>query len=157
VGQIWNIDFQPAQNLVAPHVEDVLVSRQVFVETQSNMRNHLLSSVARWQGGIDQLFGGLLGYTLNNNGYVSQGRGVPPQSTGFWIPDRDLTLRDDGKHYDYSHGLVTRGLAYVGEVNPLPVVPAGTLVRVSLARWWRPDGVVDLEERCYGQLSGWYL
>ena len=34
-------------------------------------------------------------------------------------------------------------------------IPAGTLIRISLARWWKPDDV-DIEHRCYLQLSGWY-
>ena len=79
-------------------------------------------------------------------------------STGFWIPDRDLMLRADAKHYDYPDGCVARGLSYVGEPKPLPLLPAGTLIRVSLARWWKPDDAEPgFEERCYLQLSGWFV
>jgi hypothetical protein len=107
------------------------------------------------------LFGGVLGYTSNSNGYVSKSRGVPDRSTWFWFPDKDLTLRSDGTHYDYPMKMflgVTqqRGLAYVGELPPPPTIPAGTLVRVSLARWWSPDADADFELRCYAQLSGWF-
>ena len=43
------------------------------------------------------------------------------------------------------------------DIVPIKVIPAGTLVRVSLARWWRPeDSEPNFEERCYLQLSGWY-
>jgi hypothetical protein len=28
-------------------------------------------------------------------------------------------------------------------------------MRISLARWWKPDDS-ELSERCYLQLSGWY-
>jgi len=34
-------------------------------------------------------------------------------------------------------------------------IPADTLLRVSLARWWDNEG--RHEERCYLQLSGWYV
>ena len=46
-------------------------------------------------------------------------------------------------------------IPYVGCAEAIDLIPAGTLVRVSLARWWRPEGMN--EERCYLQLSGWYL
>src|SRR5690606_4859208 len=97
-------------------------------------------------------------YTSNYNGYICQRRGVPAHSTWFWIPDRNLTLRTDGKHYDYFDGLLPRGLSYVGEPQPLPTLSAGTLLRVSLARWWKPENAEPaFEERCYLQLSGWFL
>ena len=154
VGEIWDTEFRPTLNVVRPHVEDVLVERYNFMRVQPDLRNHLLGRVVPWRGGIDQIFGGVLGYTGNNNGYVCERLTVPDQSTGFWLPDRDLTLRDDGRHYDYR----AHGLAYVGEPTPLPVLTTGTLVRVSLARWWRPpDAALDFERRCYAQLSGWYL
>lgn len=157
VGQVWDVEFQPAQNVVPPHVEDVLASKYDFVREQPALRNHLLGRVAPWRGGIDQVFGGVLGYTSNDNGYVCARLGIPDQSTGFWLPDRDLTLRADDKHYDYRDGRLNRGLSYVGEPAPVSVLPAGTLVRVSLARWWKQeDAAPDFEERCYLQLSGWY-
>ena len=45
----------------------------------------------------------------------------------------------------------------VGQVWELEFhqIPLNTLVRISLARWWVPAGMS--EERCYLQLSGWYL
>lgn len=48
-------------------------------------------------------------------------------------------------------------IPYVGFEPAVDLIPKGTLVRVSLARWWRPhDSPPDMEERCYLQLSGWY-
>jgi epoxyqueuosine reductase len=50
-------------------------------------------------------------------------------------------------------------LAAVAELQPPPppTIPAGTLVRVSLARWWRPDANdTSFPERCFVQLSGWF-
>ena len=158
VGQIWDVSYTPAANPVQPHTEDVLVSQCRLVGAEPNLRAHLLARVQPWRGGINHVFGGVLGYTSNDNGFVCQRLGVPAQSTGFWIPDRDLTLRADGKHYDYFHGDSPRGLSYVGEPQALLNLPAGTLVRVSLARWWKPENAEpDFEERCYLQLSGWFL
>lgn len=103
----------------------------------------------------------VLGFTGNHNAYVAESRGVPDRSTWFWVPDKDLTLRADG-HYDYPSTMfwgttVPHGLDYVGEPTPPAVISAGTLVRVSLARWWKPrDADPDFPERCYAQLLGWF-
>ena len=157
IGQIWNLAYTQVAAPVPPHTEDVLVSQYQLIGTQPNLRAHLLARVQPWQGSIDQVFAGALDFTSNGNGYVCQRCGVPAHSTWFWIPDRDLTLRADGKHYDYSDGNLSRGLSYVGEPQALPSLPAGALIRVSLARWWKPnDAAPDFEERCYLQLSGWF-
>ena len=65
---------------------------------------------------------------------------------------------DDGKRIRYRYPTADDGrtLTFVGFQQPLPQIPAGTLLRVSLAHWWRPDEMPDGELRCYVQLSGWY-
>ena len=45
----------------------------------------------------------------------------------------------------------------MGFQEPVGTIPAGALVRLSLAHWWRPAGDDDGEYRCYVQLSGWFL
>ena len=199
VGQLWDLVYSPRSQFIAPHVEDVLVSTQHFVNDIIKPKQYILQRVSPWEGSIDKIFGGLIKYTANNNGCVSERSGVPDRSTGFWIPDSDLRLRvgeqPGEQHYDYvpvikrfggkfqtfqearEWGIanpeetitkspdgrgyivkdVLRGLKYVGEESPIKVIPAGTLVRVSLARWWRPeDSEPNFEKRCYLQLSGWY-
>jgi hypothetical protein len=157
VGQVWDLDFSPAKNTIKPHTEDVIVTRQRFVGIQPNLREYLLAKTNPSRGSINNIFEEPLGFTQNNNGYVCHRLGVPKFSTTFWIPDADLDLRADGKHYDYfQFNIVPRGLSYVGEPHPPQRLPKGTLIRVSLARWWKPDGVDGLEERCYLQLSGWF-
>lgn len=162
VGQIWDVTYIFSQNCTPPHTEDVIVTRYRYVRTEPHVRDYLLKRLQPWQGGIGTLFNGVVRYTANNNGYISADS-VPAHSTWFWIPDRDLTLRNDSKHYDYPldptmPALMPRGLSYVGEPPPLQTIQAGTLVRVSLARWWKPnDAAPDFKERCYLQLSGWFL
>lgn len=156
IGQIWEASLTPSDTRPPPHTEDVVISKYKLIGAEANMRDRLMALSKPWAGGIDKVFRGLLGFTSSNNGYISERRGVPDHSTGFWIPDRDLSLRDDGKHYDYRHwGFIRRGLSYVGEPPAIATIPAGTLVRVSLAGWWKPDDV-EIEERCYLQLSGWF-
>lgn len=157
IGEIWDVTFVRAKEVVLPHTEDRRVTNYRLVGAEPNLRQHLLNRIAPWRGSITEIFGRVLGFTSSNNGFVCGRLGVPPVSTWFWIPDRDLMLRADGKHYDYPCDDRLRGLVYVGEPQALQVIPAGTLVRVSLARWWRPrDADPHLEERCYLQLSGWF-
>jgi hypothetical protein len=56
--------------------------------------------------------------------------------------------------YGYPKTTNWRSLPYVGFEEAAEIIPAGTLVRVSLARWWDTNGTT--EERCSLQLSGWY-
>lgn len=96
-------------------------------------------------------------FTGSGNGFISKSGGVPGYSTWFWLPDKALTLCSDSKHYEYPAMFGGRGLSYVGEPDPVQIIPAHSLVRVSLARWWKQtDADADFEERCYLQLSGWY-
>jgi len=158
LGQVWDLQFHDQPNVRPPHVENVIVTASTYVGPEVDPRAGILARVQPWQGNVSALFGGAVRYTGNHNGYIESV--VPDRSTWFWIPDRDLTLRDDGKHYDYPATLfgatIPRGLSYVGELTPIATIPAGTLVRVSLARWWRPDDDESFPERCYLQLSGWF-
>lgn len=43
---------------------------------------------------------------------------------------------------------------YVGFQNEIDTITTGSLVRLSLARWWTKNNSVD--KRCYLQLSGWF-
>ena len=79
-------------------------------------------------------------------------------STGYWEPDIILTRGEYNGRVKYCYDSPGSRwiLPYVGCAEPLDRIPQGTLLRVSLARWWRPDDS-DFELRCYLQLSGWYL
>ncbi len=164
VGQVWDIEFQKVENVEPPHIEDVTVVRQKYISQVTNMRETLEKLIQSWQGEPSTMFDGFLVFS-NTSAYISKVRGIPKQSTGYWIPQKELTLTSQGnKHrynidYDvYFNGNVySRALSipYVGCATPIPIIPKETLLRVSLARWWKPDSAN--EERCYLQLSGWYL
>lgn len=162
VGQVWKLGLQQVEPsaLRAPHVEDVLVTSATYVTNDGNPRATIVSLAPPWQGPASALFGGRVKYTHSHNGYIAESD-LPDRSTWFWIPDRDLRFRSDGKHYDYPSKVLTvetpQGLSYVGEPAPPAVIPAGTLVRVSLARWWKPENADDdCPLRCFVQLSGWF-
>jgi hypothetical protein len=168
IGQVWDLDFHPSPEVIPPHVEDVIVTKERYIAQVPNLLETLTQRVQPWKGSPNQLFDDLLTIS-DGRGYISENRVVPNVSTGFWLLDKPLIL-------NYPHGnpkpfyrsdfeievvntlLLRRGvlnIPYVGFAPPIDQIPAGTLIRVSLARWWAPDGTN--EKRCYLQLSGWYL
>ncbi len=158
IGQIWALDARPADLLRPPHIEDVLVSSARGIGRQIGLASFLRDRVEIWRGSPNVLFDGLLKATPLGSGYISAKHGMPPVSVGFWISDRELSsVNSNGKwRYNYSGRSPVRYIPYVGMERAIPRLKAGTLLRVSLARWWSPPGKSEIEERCYLQLSGWY-
>lgn len=166
VGDVCDISFFEPLTFDPPHVEDVLVSsvsRKSSFPNLSSLSAHLRNNlkVKVWQGDPDLLFDGKLLWTEQGSGYVARDNGLPSNSVGFWLTERRLTKSAFDRKVRYSHPPPSswsdrwRRFAYVGFQEAVDAIPARTLVRVSLARWWSPaDG--DTEERCYLQLSGWY-
>ncbi len=159
VGQIWDIDFEQFNMLVPPHVEDILIFDQRLVGRQNDLHDFLGQHIKLWGGSPDSLFEHRLLATAGGSGYISRHQGLPSVSTGFWYCDHPLqrVSSSSGTRYFYPHASHVNNLAYVGYSPAIDVIPAGSIIRVSLARWWRPDDDPDMEERCYLQLSGWYI
>ena len=158
IGDVWTIKYQERNEKTPPHIEDVLVSSMTFkfsFGSISKMVTYLKEKlkVKIWSGSTEVLFDGKIQWTSGGSGYISKTGEIPENSVGFWIPDKDLTRNDFKEKVRYSYPLRWRNIAYVGYQNPVDKILSGTLVRVSLARWWSPN---DDEERCYLQLSGWY-
>jgi hypothetical protein len=159
IGQVWDIDFQKVEILRDPHNEDVIVKSQSHIRSIDNLSGFILQSGVRiWRGSIDHLFDSRLLWAEAGAGYISElQRNIPTHSEGFWVNDKQLNYERDG-HYLYlpahRHGS-KRKMKYKGLAQPRASIPAHTLLRVSLARWWKPEGSVD-EKRCYLLLSGWY-
>ena len=107
------------------------------------------------------LFERLLQSTGTGTGalYISNQNGVPPYSTTFWRPNKPLSSNRayDKVRYHYSTENGFYALTFVGIQEAVETISEGTLLRVSLARWWCPEETPDVEERCYMQLSGWFL
>jgi len=156
--QVWDITFTELRNTVPPHVEDVLIQSKILKGT---IREDVKvidfinkQNIPIWRGGPEVLFDGLTKWTNSGSGYINKA-GVPNHSVGFWISNQDLMKREyRGIRYNYPNGNKWYSLKYVGYENAIEKIPAGTLLRVSLARWWKKDS--DSEECCYLQLSGWY-
>jgi hypothetical protein len=106
------------------------------------------------EGHPSKLFDGTIRFTGEGSGYISDRAGVPGHSVAFWAPDMDLAFQAHEGYYYFGEGQDIARFKYVGFATPVETIPARTLVRVSLARWWAPDE--EGEERCYCQLSGWF-
>lgn len=156
VGQIWEMTVRPCEKLEPPHLEDVAVVRAELIGNEDVVRAFVVARVGPWKGGIETIFDSKIRFTGSGSGYVSHAGGLPSASTGFWIPNKNLQFTNNPRPA-YSPTGDGRYLSYVGTTEPIQVIPMDALVRVSLAKWWRPPGAdSSLELRCYAQLSGWF-
>lgn len=161
---VWDIECTRMHRRPAPHLEDVKVTRRRNIkETVSpaellkladyNIRIYNNTS-------LQETFTGKLLSTEGGSFYVSEEYGVPNFSTCFWICDKPLhqskyskpekvkfSYKDDEENWFQ--------ITYVGVEKAPNRIPKGSLIRLSLAHWWRPEDS-DTEERCYLQLSGFY-
>ena len=159
VGDIWEISAEPVTNLIPPHIENVVVHEKHQLGTANNSFGSIERFMPPKDGYPFGLYEGSLQSTESGALYIAKHSGVPPYSTTFWRPDQPLIRDTEGKRVRYRYSSDNGGstLTFVGFQEPLEVIPAGTLVRVSLAHWWQPEDTPDVEERCYAQLSGWFL
>jgi hypothetical protein len=157
IGDVWNITFTTSTSINEPHNEDVIIHSKTYVRKVNNITKYILDqNVTIWRGPINNIFEGKIRWAHSGAGFLSVNfPDYPAHSIGFWLSDKPLSYNDD--HYFYPIGgiLLRRKLKYKGLPDPIPTIPAHTLLRVSLAKWWKPTDS-DLEERCYLQLSGWY-
>ncbi len=160
VGDVWEISAASASQLAPPHTEDIVV----YEKSRLRDANDLIGSIERLMppksGSPFSLYEGLLQATDNGALYVTEKSGMPPYSTTFWRPDQPLERDTDGKrvHYRYPIENGDCTFTYVGfETRPLEVIPKGALLRISLARPWRPQDSPREELRCHAQISGWFL
>lgn len=154
IGDRWLMSVETAWNVrEAPHVEDKQTRHLDKIENvgidgiADYVMNHDMGK-RLYRGSLDGTFEGC----LQSRNYVTRDK-VPGFSTQFWINDKPLrhSLSFD-KDYYYYQDLKIR---FVGFQQAVEEIPAGTIVRLSLANWWDNNGNFD-EERCYLQISGWY-
>ena len=157
IGQVWELSYTAREDVAPPHVEDVLVTSRELSREVPDMAELLAGLVTPWQGGVNSLFDGKIrGPTTNGSLYIQDN--IPDQSVGFWIPNEDLAGSYTPGMTAFYYRCNQVRIRYVGAVHPPPErIAAGTLVRVSLSRWYRPpDAADDFPERCYLQISGSY-
>ena len=159
IGQRWEIEADRPEKIIPPHVENVVVRHKRPLPPERDLPALIAQHMPIYHGGPQVLYEGRLQTASHGALYICQDGGVPAHSTTFWRPDRPLTRDTSGKriHYRYPADDGGQTLTFVGFQEPPAEIAAGTLLRVSLAHWWRPEERPDEELRCYVQLSGWLL
>lgn len=159
VGEVWEVEATPGEHIIPPHVENTIVWRAHRLRRLANVERVILRFMPPVAGGPEKLFDGRLQASSSGALYVVERAGLPSHSTMFWTPDQPLTLDCESKRIRYRYPTSDGGrtVTFVGYQEPITAIPAGTLLRVSLAHWWRPKERPDEELRCYVQLSGWFL
>jgi ATP-dependent DNA helicase RecQ len=159
IGEVWEVHGAPATSTVPPHIENWIVQRKTRLPLNVDPTSFINLYMPAKVGDFHRLYEGLLQATATGALYITEKSGVPPYSTTFWRPDQPLVIDDgNGKNIRYRYPTPDGGrtVAFVGFQKPLEVIPAGTLLRISLAHWWRPAEKPEQELRCYVQLSGWF-
>ncbi len=159
VGEVWEVDATPAEHVIPPHVENIVVRSKRRLGPMSDPVPFIETHLPPVVGGADRLYAGLAQVARSGALYIAERTGIPTHSTGFWRPDQPLQRTDESKRIRYRYPTPGGGctLTFVGFQEPIETIPAGALVRVSLAHWWRPEDDQEGELRCYVQLSGWFL
>lgn len=158
VAEVWEIEGEPAPRAEPPHTEDWIVRKRKRLGPMTDPSPFIERHMPPHRGRPGGLFEGLVQWHGSGALYIDRRGGVPSHSTAFWRPDRPLHRETTGKrvHYQYPGLEGDLSLPFVGFQDPPEVIPAGTLVRVSLAHWWRSPERPDEEPHCYLQLSGWF-
>ena len=157
IGDIWEVNLRPRPHAKPPHVEDHNAWKAEKAGTIPDLVSFITSKASLMMGEPAGLFTGRVLQRPGGSGYIDTTRPLPEHSVGFWIPPRDLTLvLVDGKPKYRLDSPTPFRLAYVGFETPIPIIEAGSLVRLSLARPWMSAEDIAERKRCSVQLSGWY-
>jgi hypothetical protein len=141
--EIWELEYQPHTEPDPPHVEDVLVSKGKLVEklpTEETARL-ILAHETPWSGGPEELFDGTVRGTPNGRVYVPGEGPLPNCSTGYWLPEDSLIkyISFDRPKFTYQGDSPLDEFTWAGMTDAPDEIEHGTLVRVSLARWYNPS------------------
>lgn len=167
VGQVWQVQLEPApeHRIRPPHTEDSYLHASQRIghlkEPQATrLYNGLLRNpkIPMVYGDITQLFDGALRQDENSQSfYLTQGE-CPNYSTSFWIPRHPLFVTENSygklRVVNESLNINLRYTAVEPKIGCGETIPAGSLLRVSLARFWRRNE--DEEPRSYLMLSQFY-
>ena len=159
VGEVWEVDGTPAEQVIPPHIENIIVRSKSRLGPMTDPIPFIQTHMPPRTGDTGVLYDGLTQAARTGALYIAERTGIPSFSTTFWRPDLPLQRTDDSKRIRYRYPAPdgSRTLTFVGFQEPIETIPAGALVRVSLAHWWRPEDDRVGELRCYVQLSGWFL
>lgn len=159
VGDIWECQLEPKRDTRKPHTEDMFVSPKGLVRRVPNMREFITERLRIEPTHKSRLFDGRLCYTRPGSAYISQRARLPDHAHEFWRPLYGLRRRQV-RHkiyfeYEDPDSRQVFRMRYVGLEKPIEWLAPDNLLHLSLARWWQQPGIK--EERCYLQLSGYFI
>ena len=144
----------------SPHIEDHdILKLGKKVDEIADLGVWLRKKVKLWKGGRESLFEGTLKFRSNGKAYVPEEGPLPSGSTGFWVLPARMTYSPSSWEGKVRPQYLLQAespllIKYVG-LTPVPqlpaVLPAGTLVRLSLAHAFPAD-----PHKLFLQLSGWF-
>ena len=158
VGALWECELVPKRFKNRPHTEDMQVTPKRFLRVLPDARELIIDRLDLETSRKRTLLDGLVQYTRTGSGYICERTGVPGYAHAFWRPIYGFRLsKEYDKIYYIYEGPSKRKfrLPYVGLAPPVSRLAPGSLLHLSLARWWRQRR--NIEKRCYLQLSGWFL
>ena len=155
IGEVYNMNYRTAISCrPIPHVEDKEVLPD-YEKLRQLTATEFIKEIDRLldvpNGDIETIFEGKLRHSTFAT-YISP-EDIPQFSVCFWHPNAPLVKSSFLGKTKYWFG-GSHAINYVGFQAPIELIPAGTLLRMSLANWWSPDDIT--EKRCYLQLSGWF-
>ena len=156
-GAVLSVELLGPARQDPPHVEDVAIGRYRqtgLMEPLALARFVLGTSQAPiWRGGYERLFNGTLKQHKGLTVALRRGGSLPGCSTGFWIPSHPLVRSGEDRFLLQQDNVPLFEVKSVA-LEPIQehTLPAGSLLRVSLARWFKPAAKVP--EACWLQLSG---
>jgi hypothetical protein len=157
IGEIWELDYTDHDDLDPPHVEDVLVTggKRVDVIPRGELAAYLAERVTPWNGSPEVLFDGTVAATPSGRVYVPDDGPLPTHSTGYWTPDHEVAKRISFEkvRYLYMGPSTMDEFTWAGVEDPPDRIEAGSLIRMSLARWYSPSSA---PAGYYAQISGDY-
>lgn len=155
VGQVYSVSYENRPQLVQPHCEDVLVHKSELKDKNLDF-NQILETIATKDLHIRDLFNKLLHWENGKGFLLANDKLLPNHSVEVVTLSHDLFLYEERRFRFLENGNVFT-VKYVGvdDASSVRKIPAGTLLRFSLARWWDRDGQFQTK-RAYLQLSAIY-
>jgi hypothetical protein len=158
IGQVWEGHINPSASHEPPHNEDQIFSEYTLLREASVVDTIRTLSITTYRGHLSKTYEGGLIIGSNGNAYLPAISNLPNYSTCFWIADWSLEkqehLNNDKIQIRYKYDEIYN-IKYVGDSLAVDHIPAGSLLRLSLARKFRPTGSTD--DRYYLQISGWFF
>ena len=96
IGEVWEVEGEPAARLIPPHVENFLVRARQFLGPMTDPVGFAERQMLPKEGPVDLLFEGLLQAALHGALFIAGRTGTPPYSTTFWRPDWPLQREEHG-------------------------------------------------------------